>query len=198
MPEKRDRQPPCCSLLSGNCREQLPDHPFLQTEQPQFLQQLLITLIFQSLHQLHWTSLHTLDQLHVLLEVRGPNLKAALKVQSHRCCIWRDNHVSCAAGHTTSDVGQDGIDLLGLWPMVETPQFLHKPITGSHLSVGLRRMIRWREKLRRMHTPGSASSCAFPSAPHSLRYQREDEGLCWEQASCQHCNREVGSGQQRN
>ena len=55
-----------------------PQPPFLQAEQPQFPQLLLIRLVLWTLHQLRCPSLDTLQHLNVFLVVRGPKLNTVL------------------------------------------------------------------------------------------------------------------------
>ena len=64
-----------------------PQPSLLQTKQSQFLQQLLIRLVLQTLHQPHCPSLDTLWHLSVLLVVRVPKLNTVLKVQRHQCRV---------------------------------------------------------------------------------------------------------------
>ncbi|KAK4806962.1 hypothetical protein QYF61_027329 [Mycteria americana] len=97
-----------------------PQPPFLQAKQSQFPQPLLIRLVLQTLHQLHWPSLDTLQHLNVLLVVRRPKLNTVL--EGH-------NHFPSPAGHTISDTSQDAIGLLGhlgtLQPLFPKPITLH-------------------------------------------------------------------------
>ncbi|KAK4829410.1 hypothetical protein QYF61_003974 [Mycteria americana] len=50
-----------------------------KTKQPQFPQPLLISLVLQTLHQLHCPSLDTLQHLNVSLVVRGPKLNTVFE-----------------------------------------------------------------------------------------------------------------------
>ncbi|KAK4832389.1 hypothetical protein QYF61_022244 [Mycteria americana] len=59
-----------------------PQPPFLQTEQPQFPQPLLIRLLLQTLHQLCCPSLDTLQHLNVLLVLRSPKLDSRCGLSS--------------------------------------------------------------------------------------------------------------------
>ncbi|KAK4825284.1 LOW QUALITY PROTEIN: hypothetical protein QYF61_026129 [Mycteria americana] len=59
-----------------------PQPPFLQAKQPQFPQLLLIGLTF---HQLHCSSLDTLQNLNVFLVVKGPKLNTLFEVRPHQC-----------------------------------------------------------------------------------------------------------------
>jgi len=58
-----------------------PQPPFLQTKQPRLPQLLLIRLVLQTLHQLRYPSLDRLQQLHVLLVVRGPEQNTVFKMR---------------------------------------------------------------------------------------------------------------------
>jgi len=62
-----------------------PQPPFLQAEQPQFPQPLLIRLVVQTLQQLRCSSLGRLQHLNVLLVVRGPKLNTVFEVRPHQC-----------------------------------------------------------------------------------------------------------------
>ncbi|KAK4819568.1 LOW QUALITY PROTEIN: hypothetical protein QYF61_007079 [Mycteria americana] len=73
-----------------------PQPPFLQTNQPQFPQPLLIRL---TLHQLHCSSLDVFQHLSVFLVVRGPKLNTAFEVQPQQFRVQGDNHFPSPAGH---------------------------------------------------------------------------------------------------
>ncbi|KAK4825624.1 LOW QUALITY PROTEIN: hypothetical protein QYF61_001304 [Mycteria americana] len=90
-----------------------PQPPFLQAQQPQFPQLLLIRLVLQTLHQLRCPSLDTLQHLNVSLVVRGPKLNTGFEVRPHQCQVEGDKHFPSPAGHTISDTSQDAIGLLG-------------------------------------------------------------------------------------
>ncbi|KAK4830590.1 hypothetical protein QYF61_011825 [Mycteria americana] len=62
-----------------------PQPPFLQAEQPQFPQPLLIRLLRQTLHQLRCPSLDMLQHLNIPLVVGGPKLNTGFEG-------WRLNH----------------------------------------------------------------------------------------------------------
>ncbi|KAK4825522.1 LOW QUALITY PROTEIN: hypothetical protein QYF61_000035, partial [Mycteria americana] len=62
-----------------------PQPPFLQAEQPQFPQLLLIRLLLQTLHQLRCPSLDSLQHLNVSLVVGGPKLNTVFQMQPHQC-----------------------------------------------------------------------------------------------------------------
>ncbi|KAK4831331.1 LOW QUALITY PROTEIN: hypothetical protein QYF61_016820, partial [Mycteria americana] len=64
-----------------------PQPPFLQAEQPQVPQPLPISLVLQTLPQLHCPSLDTLQPLKVSLGVGGPKLNTAFEVRPHQCRV---------------------------------------------------------------------------------------------------------------
>ncbi|KAK4818862.1 hypothetical protein QYF61_020081 [Mycteria americana] len=84
-----------------------------QTQQPQFPQPLLISLVLWTLHQLHCPSLDMLQHLNVSLVVRGPKLNAVFKVFPYQCRVQGDDHFPSPAGHAIPDTSQDAIGLLG-------------------------------------------------------------------------------------
>ncbi|KAK4810277.1 hypothetical protein QYF61_015307 [Mycteria americana] len=90
-----------------------PQPPFLQAKQPQFPQPLLIRLLLQTLPQLRCPSLDTLQQLNVLLVVRGPKVNTVFEVRPHQCRVQGHDHFPSPAGHTISDTSQDAIGFLG-------------------------------------------------------------------------------------
>lgn len=87
--------------------------PPLQTKQPQFPQLLLIRLVFSPFASFSCSALYMLKHLNIPCTVRGPKLNTVFEVRSHQCWIQRDNHFSCPAGCTISNVGQDAISFLG-------------------------------------------------------------------------------------
>ncbi|KAK4811096.1 hypothetical protein QYF61_016382 [Mycteria americana] len=90
-----------------------PQPPFLQAEQPQFPQPLLIRLVLQTLHQLRCPSLDMLQHLNVSLVVGGPKLNTVFEVRPHQCRVQGHNHFPSPAGHAIFDTSQDAIDFLG-------------------------------------------------------------------------------------
>ena len=54
-----------------------------------------------------------LQQLNVLLVVRGPKLNTLLQVRPHQCRVRGHDHLTAPAGHTIPDTSQDAIGLLG-------------------------------------------------------------------------------------
>ncbi|KAK4810025.1 LOW QUALITY PROTEIN: hypothetical protein QYF61_005088 [Mycteria americana] len=87
-----------------------PEPPFLQAEQPQVPQPLLIRL---TLHQLRCPSLDTLQHLNVSLVVRGPKLNTVFEVRPHQCRVQGHDHFPSLAGHAIFDTSQDAIGFLG-------------------------------------------------------------------------------------
>ena len=53
-----------------------------------------------------------LQQLNVLLVVRGPKLNTVLQVQPHQCRVQGHDPLPTPAGHTIPDTSQDAIGLL--------------------------------------------------------------------------------------
>ncbi|KAK4821921.1 hypothetical protein QYF61_004924 [Mycteria americana] len=90
-----------------------PQPPFLQAEQPQLPQPLLIRLVLQTLHQLRCPSLDTLQPLNVSLVVRGPKLNTGFEVRPHQCRVQGHDHCPTPAGHAIPDTSQDAIGFLG-------------------------------------------------------------------------------------
>ncbi|KAK4812344.1 LOW QUALITY PROTEIN: hypothetical protein QYF61_017121 [Mycteria americana] len=89
-----------------------PEPPFLQAKQPQFPQPLPISLVLQTLDQLHCPSLDTLQHLNVSLGW-NPKLHTVFEVWPHQCRVQGDDHFPSPAGHTVSDTSQDAIGFLG-------------------------------------------------------------------------------------
>ncbi|KAK4810330.1 hypothetical protein QYF61_018272, partial [Mycteria americana] len=82
-------------------------------EQPQLPQPLPISLVLQTLHQLHCPSLHTLQPLNVSLVVRGPKLNTVFELRPHQCRVQGHDHFPSPAGHAVFDTSQDAIGFLG-------------------------------------------------------------------------------------
>ena len=110
--EKRPT-PTWLNLLLGSCRSDkiTPGPPFLQTEQPQLPQPVLIGLVLQTLPQPRCPCLDMLQHPRVLLIVRGPELNTGFKVCPHQCQEQGNNQCPGPAGHTIADTGQDAIGL---------------------------------------------------------------------------------------
>ncbi|KAK4819909.1 hypothetical protein QYF61_014644 [Mycteria americana] len=90
-----------------------PQPPFLQAEQPQLPQPLLISLVLQTLPQLRCPSLDTLQPLNVSLGARGPTLNTAFEVRPHQCPVQGHDHCPAPAGHAIPDTSQDAVGFLG-------------------------------------------------------------------------------------
>jgi len=54
-----------------------------------------------------------LQQLSVLLVVRGPKLNAVLMVRPHQCQVQGHDHLPTPIGHTILDMSQDAVGVLG-------------------------------------------------------------------------------------
>ncbi|KAK4824931.1 hypothetical protein QYF61_021551 [Mycteria americana] len=83
------------------------------TKQPQVPQPLPISLVPQTLPQLHCSSLDTLQPLNVFVVVRGSKLNTGFEVRPHQCRVQGDDHCPSPAGHTIPDTSQDAIGFLG-------------------------------------------------------------------------------------
>ncbi|KAK4828748.1 hypothetical protein QYF61_000739 [Mycteria americana] len=90
-----------------------PQPPFLQAEQPQLPQPLLIRLVLQTLHQLRCPSLDMLQHLNVSLVVGGPKLNTVFEVRPHQCPVQGHDHFPSPTGHAIFDTSQDAIGFLG-------------------------------------------------------------------------------------
>ncbi|KAK4811265.1 hypothetical protein QYF61_022162 [Mycteria americana] len=84
-----------------------------QAKQSQLPQPLLIRLLLQTLHQLLYPSLHTLQHLNIPLVVGGPKLNTVFEVRPHQCQVQGHNHFTSPAGHAIFDTSQDAIGFLG-------------------------------------------------------------------------------------
>ncbi|KAK4817103.1 hypothetical protein QYF61_027966 [Mycteria americana] len=65
------------------------------------------------LDHFHGPPLDPLQQLHVLLVLRAPDLDAVLQVGSHQSRAEGQNHLPRPAGHASFDAAQDTVGLLG-------------------------------------------------------------------------------------
>ncbi|KAK4821776.1 hypothetical protein QYF61_000837 [Mycteria americana] len=83
-----------------------------QTKQSQFPQLLLITLLLQTLYQLHCPSLDTLQHVHVFLVLRDPKLNTVFEVRLYQHQVQGHGHFPSPAGHTIPDTSQDAIGFL--------------------------------------------------------------------------------------
>jgi len=89
-----------------------PPPPFLEAEQPQFPQPGT-GLVLQTLHQPCCSSLDMLQDLNVLLVMRGPKPNTVLQVRPHQCGVQGHDHLATPAGPTIPDTSQDAVGLLG-------------------------------------------------------------------------------------
>ncbi|KAK4823970.1 hypothetical protein QYF61_008356 [Mycteria americana] len=89
------------------------DDALSHNKQSQFPQPLLIRLVLQTLYQLYCPSLDTLQELNVLLVVKGPKLNTVFEVRSHQCRVQGHDHFPTPAGHTIPDTSQDAVGFLG-------------------------------------------------------------------------------------
>jgi len=87
--------------------------PLLQAEQHQLSQPILAGEVFQPSDQCCDPPLDLLQQLHVLLVLRAPELDRILQVGSHQSRAEGQNHLPHPAGHASLDVAQDTVGLLG-------------------------------------------------------------------------------------
>ncbi|KAK4826723.1 LOW QUALITY PROTEIN: hypothetical protein QYF61_010976 [Mycteria americana] len=82
-------------------------------EQPQLSQPVLIGEVLQLSDHFRGPPLDPLQQLHVLLVLRAPELDAVLQVGSHQSRAEGQNHLPRPAGHASLDAAQDTAGLLG-------------------------------------------------------------------------------------
>ncbi|KAK4810863.1 hypothetical protein QYF61_008835 [Mycteria americana] len=99
-------------ILEG-CYKVSPQPSLLQAEQPQLSQPVLVGEVLQPSDHLHGPPLDSLQQLHVLLVLRAPELDAVLQVRSHQSGVEWQNHLPRPAGHASFDAAQDTVGLLG-------------------------------------------------------------------------------------
>ncbi|KAK4814100.1 hypothetical protein QYF61_008195 [Mycteria americana] len=99
-------------ILEG-CSKVSPQPSLLQAEQPQLSQPVLVGEVLQPLDHFHGPPLDLLQQLHVLLVLRAPELDAVLQVRSHQSRVEGQNHLPRPAGHASFDAAQDTVGLLG-------------------------------------------------------------------------------------
>ncbi|KAK4824675.1 LOW QUALITY PROTEIN: hypothetical protein QYF61_017255 [Mycteria americana] len=84
-----------------------------QAEQPQLSQPVLIGEVLQPSDHSLGPPLDPLQQVHVLLVLRAPELDAVLQVGSHQSRAEGQNHLPRPAGHASFDAAQDMVGLLG-------------------------------------------------------------------------------------
>ncbi|KAK4818202.1 hypothetical protein QYF61_008586 [Mycteria americana] len=99
-------------ILEG-CYKVSPQPSLLQAEQLQLSQPVLIGEVLQPLDHFHGLSLDPLQQHHVLLVLRAPELDALLHVRSHQSRVKGQNHLPRPAGHASFDAAQDAVGFLG-------------------------------------------------------------------------------------
>ncbi|KAK4814330.1 hypothetical protein QYF61_014844 [Mycteria americana] len=99
-------------LLEG-CNKVSPEPSLLQAEQPQLSQPVLVGEVLQPSHHFRGPPLDSLQQLHVLLVLRAPELDAALQVGSHQSGVEGQNPLPRPAGHASFDASQGTVGLLG-------------------------------------------------------------------------------------
>ncbi|KAK4814468.1 hypothetical protein QYF61_018986 [Mycteria americana] len=85
----------------------------LQAQQPQLSQPVLVGEVLQPSDNFHGPPLHGLQQLHVLLVLRAPELDAVLQVRSHQSRVEGQNLLPRPAGHASFNAAQDTVGLLG-------------------------------------------------------------------------------------
>ncbi|KAK4827563.1 hypothetical protein QYF61_019187 [Mycteria americana] len=85
----------------------------LQAEQPQLSQPVFVGEVLQPSGHLHGPPLDLLQQLHVLLMLRPPELHAVLQMGSHKSGVEGQNHLPQPAGHASFDAAQDTVGFLG-------------------------------------------------------------------------------------
>ncbi|KAK4818015.1 hypothetical protein QYF61_004128 [Mycteria americana] len=82
-------------------------------EQPQLSQPVLIGEVFHPSHHFRGPPLDLLQQLHVLVVLRTPELDAVLQVGSHQSRAEGQNHLPRPAGHAAFDAAQGTVGFLG-------------------------------------------------------------------------------------
>ncbi|KAK4824741.1 hypothetical protein QYF61_018213 [Mycteria americana] len=114
----------------------------LQAEQPQLSQPVLVGEVLQPSDHFCGLALDPLQQLHVLLVLRAPELDTGFQVGSHQSRVEGQNHLPQPAGHASSDAAQDTVGLLHckrtLLPHVQLfvhqyPQVLFHRATLNHI-----------------------------------------------------------------
>ncbi|KAK4824308.1 hypothetical protein QYF61_013053 [Mycteria americana] len=85
----------------------------VQAEQPQLSQPVLVGEVLQPSDHFRGPPLGPLQQLHVLLVLRAPELDAVLQVGSHQSRVEGQNPLPRPAGHASFDAAQDMVGLLG-------------------------------------------------------------------------------------
>ncbi|KAK4818851.1 LOW QUALITY PROTEIN: hypothetical protein QYF61_020070 [Mycteria americana] len=85
----------------------------VRAKQPQLSQPVLVGEALQPSDHFCGPPLDPLQQLHVLLVLRAPELDAVLQVRSHQSRVEGQNHLPRPAGHASFDAAQDTVGLLG-------------------------------------------------------------------------------------
>jgi len=88
------------------CKKVSLEPSLLQAEQPQLSQPFLRGEVLQPLDNFYSPPLDPLQQLHVLLVLRAPELNALLQVGSHQSGVEWQNHFPWPAGHPALDAAQ--------------------------------------------------------------------------------------------
>ncbi|KAK4812466.1 LOW QUALITY PROTEIN: hypothetical protein QYF61_026459 [Mycteria americana] len=99
-------------ILAG-CYKVSPQPSLLQAEQPQLSQPVLVGEVLQPSHHFRGPPLDPLQQLHVLLVLRDPELDTVLQVGSHQSRVEGQDRLPQPAGHAAFDAAQDMAGLLG-------------------------------------------------------------------------------------
>ncbi|KAK4833105.1 LOW QUALITY PROTEIN: hypothetical protein QYF61_027771 [Mycteria americana] len=99
-------------ILEG-CYKVSLEPSLLQAEQPQLSQPVPRGEVLQPSDHFLGPPLDPLQQLHVLLVLRAPELDAVLQVRSHQSRVEGQNHLPQPAGHAALDAAQDMVGLLG-------------------------------------------------------------------------------------
>ncbi|KAK4823325.1 LOW QUALITY PROTEIN: hypothetical protein QYF61_000927 [Mycteria americana] len=98
--------------------------------------------VLQPLDHFCGPPLDLLQQLHVLLVLRAPELDTVLQVRSHQSRAEAQNHLPRPAGHTSFDAAQDTVGLLGCERTLRThvqlfihqyPQVLFRRAALNHI-----------------------------------------------------------------
>jgi len=100
-------------LVLEGCYKVSPEPSFLQAEQPQLSQPVLLGEVFQPSDDFCGPPLDPLQQVHVCLLLRAPEPDAGLQVGSHQSTVEGQNHLPQRAGHTAFDAAEDAVGLLG-------------------------------------------------------------------------------------
>ncbi|KAK4816292.1 LOW QUALITY PROTEIN: hypothetical protein QYF61_014590 [Mycteria americana] len=120
-------------VLEG-CYKVSPQPSLLQAEQPQLSQPVLTGEVLQPSDHFRGPPWYSLQQLHVLLVLRTPELDAVLQVESHQSGVEGQNHFPQPAGHASLDAAQDTVGLLGCKRTLSAhPQVLFRRAALNHI-----------------------------------------------------------------